>query len=113
MFQISVQKKLLAKLFEKHLYKLVSDVGLFTRCNTRLIGKEEPNPVPYWEKKDKLDKYQLPLGRLETYNTWNFTVTRWVPNSKRMERLQKKYRDHYKKTYTRELMIVQENGSTL
>ena len=30
------------------------------------------------------------MGKLETYNTWNFTVTQWVPNSKRMERLQKK-----------------------
>ena len=83
-------KKLLAKLFKKHSDKQESNVRLFTRCNTRLMGKGEPNPVLYWEKKDKLDDYQLPLGRLETYNTWNFTVTRWVPNIFRMRSLQKK-----------------------
>ena len=55
------------------------------------MGKGEPNPVDHWEKKrDKLDEYQLPLGRFETYNTWNFTTTRWVPNIFRMRRLKKK-----------------------
>ena len=34
-------KNLPAKLIEKHSQKLVSDVGLFTRCNTRLMGKAE------------------------------------------------------------------------
>ena len=37
-----------------------------------------------------VDEYELPLGELETYHSWNFTVTRWVPNSKRMKRLQKR-----------------------
>ena len=83
-------KKLLAKLFKKHSDKQESNVRLFTRCNTRLMGKGEPNPVPYWEKKDKLDKYQLPLGRFETYNTWNFTTTQWAPNIFRMRHLLKK-----------------------
>ena len=76
-------KNLPAKLFKKHSEKLVSDEGLFTRCNTRLMGKGEPNPVNYWEKKDRFDEYELPLGRLETYNTWNFMVTQWVPNIKK------------------------------
>ena len=54
------------------------------------MGKGEPNPVDYWKKKDRLDEYKLPLGRLETYNTfWNFMITQWVPNMYRMERLKK------------------------
>ena len=78
------------------------------------MGKGEPNPVEYWKKRDRLDKYQLPLGRLETLNTfWNFTVTPWVLNTKRMEHLQKRVQGPLQKTYTREFMIVHENGSTL
>ena len=69
-------KNLPVKLSKKHLNKLVFNVGLFTRCNTRQMGKGEPNPVDHWEKKkDKLDEYQLPLGRFKTYNIWNFTTT--------------------------------------
>ena len=40
-------KNLRAKLFEKHLDKFVSDVGLFTRCNTRLMGEAKT-----WENMD-------------------------------------------------------------
>ena len=83
-------KNLPSKLFEKHSNKLVSDVGLFTRCNTRQMGKGEPNPVERRKKRDRLDKYRLPLGRLETLNTfWNFKITQWVPNMYRMDRLKK------------------------
>ena len=56
----------------------------------KMIGKSEQNPEDYWEKKDRLDQYKLPLGKLETYHIWNFTITRLVPNSKRMEHLQKR-----------------------
>ena len=87
-------KKLLAKLFEKHSDKLVSDVGLFTRCNRRLMGKGEPNPVDHWEKKDRLLEYKLPLGRLETWNNWNFTTKQWVPNTKRLRHLKKRTQGH-------------------
>ena len=34
-------KNLLAKLFEKHSKKLVSDVGFFVRCNTRVLLKKK------------------------------------------------------------------------
>ena len=44
-------KKLLAKLFEKHLDKLVSDVGLFTRCNTRLMGRENQTQYPIGKRR--------------------------------------------------------------
>ena len=40
-------KNLPAKLFEKHSEKIVSDVGLFTRCNTRFMGEAET-----WENTD-------------------------------------------------------------
>ena len=59
-------KNLPAKLFEKHSEKLVSDVGIFTSCNTRLMGKADPSPVSHWEKEDKLFEFERPMGRLET-----------------------------------------------
>ena len=83
-------KNLASKLFEKHSNKLVSDVGLFTRCNTRQMGKADPNPMQHWIKKDRLKKYRLPLGRLETRNTfWNFKIVQWVPDMHRMDSLKK------------------------
>ena len=43
-----------------------------------------------WKKRDRLDKYRLPLGRLETLNTfWNFKIVQWVPNMHRLDRLKK------------------------
>ena len=44
-------KNLPAKLFEKHTSKLISDVGLFTCCNTRQMGKADPNPIQHWIKR--------------------------------------------------------------
>ena len=54
------------------------------------MGKGEPNPVDHWEKKDRLLEYKLPLGRLETWNNWNFTTKQWVPNTKRLRHLKKR-----------------------
>ena len=63
---------------------------VFHKMQHKINEKGRTKASTLLKKKDRLDKYQLPLERLETYNTWNFTVTQWVPNIFRMRHLQKK-----------------------
>ena len=55
-------KNLLVKLFEKHSERSVSDVGLFTKCNTRLMGKAKTYQDTDWAKEERLRKLAKPMG---------------------------------------------------
>ena len=58
-------KNFLAKLFEKHSDKLVSDVGFFTRCKTRLMGKAGTWRDTDWAKRERLEELAQPMGRFQ------------------------------------------------
>ena len=57
-------KNLPAKLFEKHLDKLVSDVGLFIRCNTRLMGEAETWKNTDWAREERLHVLAQHMGEI-------------------------------------------------
>ena len=55
-------KKMPAKLLEKRSEKIVSDVGLFTRCNMRLMLEAETFENTNWAKEERLDFLARPMG---------------------------------------------------
>ena len=61
-------KNLQPRLFEKHASELVTDVGFFVRCNTRLIGKAEPWEDTWWAKEEKLKDLAEPMGKIRKYD---------------------------------------------
>ena len=78
-------KNLLAKLFEKHSEKLVSDVGLFTRCNTRLMGKVETYQDTDWAKEERLRELAEPMGEFPKKIRYEYTITEWIPDYGRLK----------------------------
>ena len=73
-------KNLPAKLFEKHSEKLVSDASLFTKCNTRLMGKEQTYQNTDRAKEERLRELAEPRGELQKWNEYrsNYTITKWI-----------------------------------
>ena len=60
-------KNLPGKLFEKHSNKLVSDVGLFTRCSTRKFPKKK---IPRWRsRRNRAVRARMPLGYIHEVAT--------------------------------------------
>ena len=55
-------KNLPSKLFEKHSNKLVSNVGLFTRCKTRQMGKAETWEDTDWAREGRLRNLESALS---------------------------------------------------
>ena len=85
-------KNLPSKLFEKHSNKLVSDVGLFTCCNTRQMGKAET-----W-KDTKLAKS---MGEIQKYHHDGYGITKWYPDYGRLRRLKKRIQGPLQRSYMR------------
>ena len=60
-------KKLLAKLFEKHSNKLVSNVVFFTRCKTKQNPKKK---IPcWWSRSNRKVRRRMPLGFIQKVST--------------------------------------------
>ena len=78
-------KHLPAKLFKKHLDKLVSDVGFFTRCNTRLMGKAGTWRDTDWAKRERLEEFAQPMGRIRKQYRLGYTITKLILDYKRLD----------------------------
>ena len=90
-------KNLPSKPFEKHLNELVSDVGLFTRCNTRQMGKTETWEDTYWAKKERLRRLAKPMGEIRKYHHYGFIITKWYLDYMRLrkKRIQRPLQRNY------------------
>ena len=61
-------KNLPAQLFKRHSEKLVSDAGLFTRCNTRMMGKARMYQDTNGGKAETLEEFAQPMGEILRYS---------------------------------------------
>ena len=94
-------KNLHVKLFEKHLNELISDVGLFTRCNTRQMGKAETWEDTYWAKEERLRRLAKPMGEIWKYHHDGYGITKWYPDYMRLSRLKKRIQGPLQRNYMR------------
>ena len=99
----------------------MSDVGLFTRCCTRIVGKGEPNSdVRFftkcnmrlmgkagtrrdmdWAKEDRLRMLARPMGEIRKHYDMNYTLTKWIPDYRRLRRLKKEVQGPLQKSCIR------------
>ena len=94
-------KKLPAKLFEKHSNKPVSDVGFFTRCNTKLNGKAGTWRDTDWAREVRLRMLAEPMGEIQKHFHMNYTVTKWIPDYRRLRCLKKEVQGPLQKSCIR------------